>query len=236
MALYVLADLHLALGVDKPMDIFGGAWCGYEDKLRQNLSKLCDDDVLIIPGDVSWGLNLREALNDFLFLDSLKGKKYIVKGNHDLWWDTVTKMKRFFGEHGITTIDFIFNNAFFYDHPRRGKLALCGTRGWFFEEEKSSEHDEKMLNRELIRLKASLDAGKKGNPDEIICFLHYPPIYGNYDCAPIRQLLEEYEVSECFYGHLHSESCKMAFQGVKNGVNYRFVSSDSVNFLPILID
>ena len=236
MALYVLADLHLSLGVDKPMDIFGGAWQGYEAKLRQSLSVLSDDDVLIIPGDVSWGLNLQEALNDFLFLDSFRGKKYIIKGNHDLWWDTVTKMKRFFAQHDITTIDFLFNNAVIYEHERRGKLALCGTRGWFFEEERSSEHDEKMLNRELIRLKASLEAGKKENPDELICFLHYPPIYGNYDCIPIRTLLEEYKVSQCFYGHLHSESCKMAFNGVKNGVKYRLISGDYVNFLPILID
>jgi len=235
MALYALADLHLALGVDKPMDIFGGAWAGYEEKIRTNLACLTDEDVLIIPGDVSWGLNLKQALADFKLIDSFPGKKYIVKGNHDLWWDTVTKMNRFFDENGITTIGFIYNNCVVYEHESRGKLALCGTRGWFFEEEKSGEHDEKMLNRELIRLKASLDAGKKENPDELICFLHYPPVYGGYDCVPVRALLETYGVTECYYGHLHSESCRMAFQGVKNGVKYRLVSGDSVNFLPILI-
>jgi len=235
MALYVLADLHLALGVNKPMDIFGGAWTGYAEKIKENLNVLQDDDILIIPGDVSWGLNLKQALADFKMLDAYPGKKYIVKGNHDLWWDTVTKMNRFFAEHEITTIGFIYNNCVVYEHETLGKLALCGTRGWFFEEEKSGEHDEKMLNREVIRLRASLEAGKKENPDAIIAFLHYPPLYGNYDCAPIRQVLEEYNVSTCYYGHLHSESCRMAFQGVKNGVKYRLVSGDSVNFLPILI-
>lgn len=235
MSLYVLADLHLALGVDKPMDIFGGAWAGYEEKIRKNLAELTEEDILIIPGDVSWGLNLKQALKDFQLLDSFPGKKYIVKGNHDLWWDTVTKMNRFFAENGISTIGFLYNNAIVFEHETRGKLALCGTRGWFFEEEKSSEHDEKMLNRELIRLKASLDAGRKESPDELICFLHYPPVYGNYDCAPIRELMESYGVTACYYGHLHSESCRMAFQGVKNGVKYQLVSGDYVNFLPILI-
>ena len=156
MALYTIADLHLSLGADKPMDVFGGAWDGYLDKLKTNLACLRKEDTLVIPGDLSWGISLEESLPDFRFLDNLPGRKLLVKGNHDLWWETAAKMKRFFAANGITSIDFIHNNCHMYRNT-----ALCGTRGWFFEEEAGGMHDEKIMNREIGRLKTSLDAAKK---------------------------------------------------------------------------
>ena len=235
MALYVLADLHLSTRVDKPMDVFGGAWRGYMDKLRRGLSVLRDGDTLVMPGDLSWGISLSEALDDFRFLASFPGRKLLVKGNHDLWWDTRAKMERFLAENGVEGIDFLHNNCFFYDAPD-GRIALCGTRGWFYEEDHGTAHDDKMRAREVCRLKASLNAAINAEPDRIYCFVHYPPIYGAYVCDGIVQAMEEGGVQRCYYGHLHGESCKSAFCGVKNGVNYRLVSCDSVSFQPILIE
>jgi len=230
MALYVLADLHLSCAVNKPMDIFGGAWDGYMDKLRDGLKVLTDDDVLVIPGDVSWGINLKEAEADFRFLESYPGRKLIVKGNHDLWWDTKSKMMRFLTEKNISSIDFIHNCAFTY-----GDTAICGTRGWFYEEEHGGAHDEKMKNREVLRLENSLAKAKETGCSRIYCFMHYPPVFGKYICEEMCEKLSEYGVDTCFYGHLHGQSHRNAFEGVKNGVNYRLVSGDYVNFQPILI-
>ncbi len=230
MALYTIADLHLSLGTDKPMDVFGGAWDGYMDKLRQNFRSLREGDTLVIPGDLSWGINLNEALADFQFLDALPGRKFLVKGNHDLWWDTVAKMKRFFAAHSITTIDFIHNNCHMYQ-----ETALCGTRGWFFEEETGGAHDEKIMNREIGRLKTSLDLAKNAGATCIYCFMHYPPVFGKYECPRIVEMLSEYGVSKCFYGHLHAESHKRAFEGRYGGVEYVLAAADYLNFDPILV-
>ncbi len=230
MALYTLADLHLSLGSDKPMDVFGGAWDGYVDKLRQNLAVLRPEDTLVIPGDLSWGLDLEEALPDLQFLDALPGKKLLVKGNHDLWWGTVGRMRRFFAEHGIESIDFLHNNCHFY-----GDTALCGTRGWFFEEDTGSAHDEKIMNREIGRLRTSLDAAKTAGAERIYCFMHYPPIFGKYECPRIVEMLAEYGVACCFYGHLHGASHRRAFEGLYGGVEYRLVSADYLDFAPLAV-
>ncbi|MCI6907554.1 MAG: metallophosphoesterase [Clostridiaceae bacterium] len=235
MALYALADLHLSTRVNKPMDVFGGAWRGYMDKLRRNLTVLKPGDTLVVPGDLSWGISLEEALDDFRFLASYPGRKLLVKGNHDLWWDTRAKMERFLAANGVEGIEFLHNNCFFYDAPDT-KVALCGTRGWFYEEDHGTAHDDKMRAREVIRLRASLNAAKNAGAGRIYCFMHYPPVYGPYVCEGIAAALEEYGTDTCFYGHLHGESCKSAFRSVKNGVNYRLVSCDSVDFQPILIE
>lgn len=230
MALYTIADLHLSLGADKPMDVFGGAWDGYLDKLRNTLARLREEDTLVVPGDFSWGMSLEEALPDFRFLDALPGRKLLLKGNHDLWWDTVSKMKRFFAANGITTIDFIHNNCHMYQDT-----ALCGTRGWFFEEETGGAHDEKIMNREIGRLKTSLDAAKNAGAARIYCFMHYPPLFGRYECPRIVEMLSDYGVSKCFYGHLHAESQKRAFEGPYGGVEYVLAAADYLNFDPILV-
>lgn len=231
MALFTLADLHLATGTDKPMDIFGGRWQGYTEKIIKNWRALVEpEDTVVLGGDISWGISLAEAQSDFALLESLPGKKHIVKGNHDLWWETASKMHRFLDENGFVSIDFLHNNCFFYENT-----ALCGTRGWPFEEDFADPHNEKIFKRELLRLEASLKCGAAAQPDEIICFLHYPPLYANFRCAEIVTLLQSYGVKQCCYGHLHSDSLKYAVEGVHDGIEWRLVSGDHVDFTPVLL-
>ena len=181
MALYTIGDLHLSLGGSKPMDIFGDKWANHVERLRESFSHLTADDVTVLAGDLSWGISLEESLPDFQFIDALPGRKIILKGNHDYWWGTATKMKKFFEANGIESIDILFNNCFFY-----GDYALCGTRGWFYEEDAAGTHTGKMLAREALRLEASFKAAGE-RPK--LCFLHYPPLYQGYRCPEIIALL-----------------------------------------------
>ncbi len=223
MALYALGDTHLSLGVNKPMDVFGGAWEGYLDKLTEGFSVLTDRDTLVIAGDVSWGMSLEEAAPDFAWLDAWPGTKILMKGNHDYWWNTAAKMNRFFEEKGFTTLKILHNNCYEY-----GDTALCGTRGWFYEEEKEGQ-SQKVFLRELQRLETSLKAaGEK----EKLCFLHYPPFYTGYTCQPILDLLEKYHVTACCYGHLHGGSHRLAKQGRWGTVEYAMISADYLGFRP----
>ena len=227
MALYTIGDLHLSLFKEKPMDIFGDKWRDHTEKLRASFTNLKDDDLTVLCGDLSWGMSLEETAPDFKFVDALPGKKIILKGNHDYWWTTAAKTKRFFTEQGITTIDILHNNAFFW-----GDFALCGTRGWFYEEEKGGTHDQKIMRREIMRLEASLKAA--GDRMKIV-FLHYPPIYANYRCEEILSLLKEHRVPLCYYGHIHGKGCAWAFNGCLDGTQFKLVSADFVNFTPVEI-
>ena len=225
MALYALGDLHLAFGVHKPMDVFGGRWEGYQEKLREGLSVLREEDTLVIPGDFCWALDLEQARADFAFLHSFPGRKLLVKGNHDYWWNTAAKFTRFCAENGFDDCHLLHNTCFFY-----GDLALCGTRGWFFEEDQQGSHDEKVFRRELIRLETSL---KAAGEHEKLCFLHYPPRYRGYTCPEILELLQRYGVRLCCYGHLHGDSHKLALEGLSGGTEFRLVAADYVNFRPM---
>ena len=220
MALYAIGDLHLSLTANKSMEVFGPAWENYTERIGGSLSQLTADDVLVLAGDTSWGISLEEAEADFRFLDQFPCKKYLVKGNHDYWWSTATKMKNFFTEKGFTTLDILHNNCALY-----GEYALCGTRGWFYEE----KGDQKVFNRELIRLEASLKAAGE-RPK--LCFLHYPPLYQGYSCPEIIALLAQYGVERCYYGHLHGGSHRLAVEGAQGGVEYHLVSADYVGFRP----
>ena len=224
MALYAIGDLHLSLSADKPMDVFGSKWENYVERIAAAFSVLHDDDVIVLAGDTSWGISLDEALADFKFLDALPGKKLLLKGNHDYWWGTAAKMKKFFADNDITTFDILHNNCFFY-----GDYAICGTRGWFYEEEAAGTHTGKMLNREALRLEASL-AAAGGKP--IICFLHYPPIYQGYQCPEMLNLLDRYGVEQCYYGHLHGPTHVRAFEGRRNSTEYALISADYLQFTP----
>lgn len=227
MALYAIGDLHLCLGAPKPMDIFGGNWEGYMEKLKVGLSVIKPEDTTILLGDLSWALDLQHAKEDFAWINEIPGKKIILKGNHDYWWSTATKFYQFCSENGFSQ-QFILNN----NHYTYGDWAICGTRGWFFEESRSGEHDEKVFKRELIRLEASLQSAKD-MPKMV--FLHYPPKYKGYECPEIINLLEKYQVSKCFYGHLHGPSHGLAVEGLHGGVEYKLVSADRLNFHPHLI-
>ena len=223
MALYAIGDTHLSLGTNKPMDVFGGGWEGYVDKLAEGFAAVAPEDTVVLCGDISWGMSLEEARRDFAFLNALPGNKLLVKGNHDYWWTTASKMKRFFAEYGFHTLEILHNNCHLY-----GEIALCGTRGWFYEETGS----RKVFLRELIRLEASL---KAAGEREKLCFLHYPPFYQGYICQEIVDLLEKYSVSRCYYGHLHSESCRCAREGIRGNIEYRLISADYLKFKPCKI-
>ena len=227
MALYAIGDLHLCLGAPKPMDVFGGAWVGYMDKLRQGMEVITQQDTTVLLGDLSWALDLPGAKEDFAWINAIPGKKIILKGNHDFWWSTVSKFEKFCAENGFHDLHILNNNHFEYNG-----WAICGTRGWFFEEERSGEHDEKVFKRELIRLEASLRSA--GDLPKMV-FLHYPPRYKGYECPEILELLSRYQVSRCFYGHLHGFSHKLAMQGLWDGVDYRLVSADFLDFQPLQV-
>lgn len=224
MSLYAIGDLHLCLGAQKPMDIFGGAWIGYMDKLKQGISAISASDTTVLLGDLSWALDLNEAKADFAWINEIPGRKIILKGNHDYWWSTAAKFHKFCEENGFSDI-FILNNNY-YEY---GGYAICGTRGWFFEEERSGSHDEKVFKRELLRLEASLQAA--GNLPKIV-FLHYPPKYKGYECPEIIALLNKYDVRQCFYGHLHGASHNLALEGPWDGVEYKLLSADKLDFIP----
>lgn len=224
MALYAIGDLHLSLGTNKPMDVFGPKWANYVERIRENFSKLNDDDVIVIAGDISWGMSLEQSLPDFQFIDALPGRKILLKGNHDYWWGTASKMKKFFAEHDITTLDILYNNAFFY-----GGHAICGTRGWFYEEARGEVHDRKIMLREVGRLETSLKAA--GDKMKLV-FLHYPPKYLGYECPEILDLLDAYHVPLCCYGHIHSRGCRSAFQGMYHDTEFRLLSADYISFCP----
>lgn len=227
MALYAIGDLHLCLGVPKPMDIFGGIWVGYMEKLKAGMSVIGPEDTTVLLGDLSWALDLSGARDDFSWIDQIPGRKIILKGNHDYWWSTASKFYDFCKEQGFSD-QFILNN----NHYEYNGWAICGTRGWFFEEEKSGAHDEKVFRRELMRLEASLQSA--GDLPKLV-FLHYPPRYKGYECDEILLLLEKYGVRRCFYGHLHGASHGLAMEGLWDGIDYKLVSADRLNFQPLQI-
>ena len=223
MALYAIGDTHLSLSSDKPMDVFGGGWLGYVEKLKEGFSQISPEDTVVLCGDLSWGMSLEEAREDFAFLNELPGRKVMLKGNHDYWWNTASKMNKFFQENGFDTLNILHNNCILY-----GDVALCGTRGWFYEEDRG-EHSAKVFNRELMRLEASL---KAAGEREKLCFLHYPPLYQGYRCQEIIDLLHRYEVKRCYYGHLHGGSHRLAVCGMRDGVEYGLVAADYLRFKP----
>ena len=227
MALYAIGDLHLCLGAPKPMDIFGGAWIGYMDKLREGLSVIGPNDTTVLLGDLSWALDLESAAADFRWIDELPGKKIILKGNHDYWWSTAAKFYKFCQNHAFSNQWILNNNHYEYED-----YAICGTRGWFYEETRSGEHDEKVFKRELMRLEASL---KSAGERHKIVFLHYPPKYKGYECQEIIDLLKHYNVRKCFYGHLHGASHGLAMEGLWDGIEYHLVSADKLGFRPFMV-
>ncbi len=226
MALYAIGDLHLSLQTDKPMDVFPG-WTDYVGRLREGLSQIGEEDTTVLLGDVSWAMSLDAAAADFAFISGIPGRKILLKGNHDYWWTTAKKFTEFCAAHEFRELYLLNNN--FYEY---GDIAICGTRGWFYEEEQKGSHDEKIFLRELQRLETSL---KAAGDREKLCFLHYPPRYRDYVCPEVEELLHRYGVTRCFYGHLHGDSRKSACEGTVNGLDYRLLSADHLGFRPVKI-
>lgn len=224
MSLFAIADLHLSLGVDKPMDVFPG-WAGYVEKLEKNWREnVRPEDTVVVAGDISWGLDISEAKEDFAFLDQLPGTKILLKGNHDLWFSTKTKVEKFFAENGFSTLKILFNNAYEY-----GDRAICGTRGWM-----NDPIEKKVLLRECGRLRMSLEEGEKFGKEPLV-FLHYPPVFGGGECYEILDVLLEYGIKQVYYGHIHGYSSGYAINGIRNGIDFRLISCDFVQFNPVKI-
>lgn len=223
MALYAIGDLHLSLSGNKSMEVFGDAWKDYVARIENALGQLTEEDVLVLAGDTSWGMTLQEAEADFRFLDRFPGKKYLIKGNHDYWWATAAKFRRFCEEKELRSLELLHNNCVFY-----GDYAVCGTRGWFLEEDQKP-HNAKVLAREVMRLEASLQAaGEK----PILCFLHYPPLYQGYECPEILSVLEKYRVERCYYGHLHGPTIRRRMEGSRGNTEFSLISADYLGFIP----
>lgn len=236
MSIWTIADLHLSFCVDKPMNIFGDNWDNYEEKLKQDwLSKVKEEDTIILGGDFSWGTYLEETIADFKFINDLPGTKILLKGNHDYWWQTVKSMDNFLKENSFEKIYFLYNNSYLVENK-----IIVGTRGWSLNFDEPDT--EKIYNRELIRLELSIKDGvnKFGEDKEMICFMHYPPITRNMISNNVKSkyidLLKQYNISKLFYGHLHGASHKDAVEGEIDGVNIKLVSSDYLKFSLFNID
>lgn len=224
MSIYAISDLHLSLGTDKPMDVFG--WENHVERLRANWVRVVkDDDTVVLPGDFSWALKLEESLEDFKFLDKLPGKKVLLKGNHDLWWSTVKKVNEFFDKNGITSVSLVFNNYY-----ACGDYAICGTRGWCFPENSS---DKKIISREVGRLKASLSSAINSGLKPIV-FLHYPPVYGEDKCDEILEVLKQNGIEKVFHGHIHGKGLNRSLSEFE-GIKFKLISSDCIDFMPYFV-
>ncbi len=228
MSIYVIGDLHLALGQNKPMDVFGQNWENHENKIKENWIKTVkENDTVVIPGDFSWATYLKDTIEDFKYLNELPGKKILLKGNHDYWWTTVTSMKKFLQENNFDNIDFLYNNSIECEDK-----IFVGTRGWAFQD---SAESKKMINRENQRLELSIkDALSKDTSKEIIAFMHYPPIVSKQladnEYLEFYKTLKKYDIQRCYYGHLHSKSHAGAVTGYVCGINFYLISADYLNF------
>ena len=226
MSIFTIGDLHLSLGVSKPMDVFEG-WQDYHIRLRNNWQRVIKpEDTVVVCGDISWAMDIKDAVEDFRFIENLNGHKIILKGNHDYWWQTSKKLNTFIEDNGFKTIRFLFNNSYEVEN-----IIICGTRGWIFENGEAA--DEKVILREAGRLKTSLDYIQSDK--EKVVFLHYPAIYQNLQSTHILNTLQEYNVKRCYYGHLHGRSLKYAREGEINGVQYACISADHLNFRPVRV-
>ena len=235
MAIFAIADLHLSFQTDKPMNIFGEQWNGYEKRLEQKWkSMISSEDLVLLPGDFSWSMYLKDTYKDFEFLNNLPGKKILLKGNHDYWWTTVTSMNEFIKENNFNNINFLFNSAIEYEDK-----IIVGTRGWSLND--SEDDYDKMLNREAIRLENSiLDGIKKyGENKEIICMMHYPPVtktmIESNKHSQYIEIMKKYNIHKCIYGHLHGNSQQEAVEGIYEGVDLKLISSDYLKFVPYKI-
>ena len=232
MSIFAIADLHLALGTDKPMDVFGGRWSNYMDKLKSNwLETVKAEDTVIIPGDVCWATYIENAYEDFKFIEELPGKKIISKGNHDYWWTTASKLNKYLEANGFKTISFMHNNAFLIEN-----IAICGTRGWKCPgEDDFKKDDEKIYKREVERLELSIKAALKTEHFFKIVFMHYPPATVKTQASGFIDIMNKYGITECYYGHLHGDGIKGAVEGVYRGIDLKLISADYLYFQPKLV-
>jgi len=230
MSVFAISDLHLALGIDKPMDIFGSRWLNYMGKIEKSWTEtVSSQDYVVIPGDISWATYLGQTLEDFRFIENLPGVKIISKGNHDYWWTTIRKLEEFISANGFKTIRFMHNNSHVLE-----EFALCGTRGWKCPgDDEFGDEDLKIYRRELQRLRMSLVDAKRHDGRKLVAALHYPPFDSKGEPSGFVEVMRDFGVHICLYGHLHGESFRNAVTGIVGGIDYRLVSADYLNFRPV---
>ena len=227
MAIYAISDLHLSFGDNKPMDVFGVNWENHAEKIKENwIKKVTDNDLVLLPGDFSWAMYLKDTYEDFKFLSELPGRKILLKGNHDYWWTSIKKMREYLDGNSFKNIDFLHNNSYEY----KGDI-IAGTRGW---QDENNKEDKKITKRENIRLELSIKDGieKYGDNKEIIICMHYPP-FNDYEELEFSYIdtMKKYNVTKCIYGHLHGEeSQKKAREGIIQDIDFKLVSCDYTKF------
>lgn len=228
MALYAISDLHLALSGDKPMDVFGERWYKHDEKIKENwIKNVLADDTVLIAGDISWAMKMGESSAELEWIHNLPGKKILIRGNHDYWWQSITKLNSLYED-----MNFIQNNFFVYQD-----YALCGTRGWNCPSgDNYTDHDEKIYSRELIRLRLSLDAAVKCGYSKIIVMIHYPPTNEKFQESAFTAMFKEYNVEKVVYGHIHGPALQYrVLEGIVEGIEYILTSCDYIDFNPVKI-
>ena len=223
-----MGDLHLSLSSDKSMDIFGG-WENYVERIKDNWNReVSPEDTVVVPGDISWAMSLKEAEADFRFIHELPGRKIILKGNHDYWWTTAAKMNNFLAENGFDSIFILHNNHYAYEN-----YGICGTRGWINDDTEPA--DAKVLAREANRLEASISSAESAGLEPLV-FLHYPPLYGNEYNPDLLEVMYRHNIKRCWYGHIHGrKGHQNAVNGERDGIVFQLVSADYVQFCPVKI-
>ncbi len=228
MSIYALSDLHLSFTADKPMSIYGEAWKDHEEQIKNNWTRLVTpEDTVLIPGDISWGLKPDEATEDLAWVAALPGKKVLVKGNHDLWWTSISRLNSLYPD-----MYFLQNTCYVAEG-----WHICGCRGWICPEDPDfTQHDDKIYKRELLRLRMSLDAAVKAGAERILAMLHYPPTCGGLEKSGFTEVFKEYGVKQVIYGHLHGPEGQMkCLRGLHDGTLYRLVACDYVGCKPVLL-
>jgi len=239
MAVWTIADLHLAHAVNKPMNKFGHRWTGHTEKIEKRWRAIVEDgDTVVVPGDISWGMTLEEAREDLLFIDRLPGKKLLSRGNHDYWWASLAKMRALFEECGITTVDFVQNSAYLAEN-----IIVAGSRGWYIEPRLQNTpmptDYEKIVNRECLRIGMSLDEAERiraEHPDaEPVVFLHFPPVFGDFVCEPVVEVLKSRGIRNCCFGHIHG-TYNVPGNFEYEGIRMHLISADYLDFYPLKIN
>lgn len=223
MAIYAISDLHLPAGDDKPMDVFGEHWEKHFERIRADwISRIREDDIVLLPGDLSWAMRLEDALQDLNAIGELPGKKIITRGNHDYWWSSIGRVR----DKLMKNMFALQNDAIALD-----EYVFSGTRGWILPTDEVQEDDKRIFKREVKRLTMSLEHARRLSPDgQLICMLHYPPLYDNMRSTEVTEVLRAYGCSHVVYGHLHGSALCGAFRGCHDGIIYHQVSCDGLGF------
>ncbi len=239
--IYTIADLHLSLGTEKPMDVFGEMWQNHDMRIADNWrQKVSEKDWVVIPGDISWAMTETEALPDLKFVDELPGNKILMRGNHEFWWSSLAKLNRIKRENNLMTLNFMRNDAMYIPEC---DIVVCGTRGWRCPGDKDfSTDDKKIYEREVARLELSLKDTDKYGDKRKICFMHFPPFNSKREKSDFTDMMSEYGVSECFYGHIHGilggvfdEYSDIPLQAEFEKLKCYLISADYIGFNPVRI-